>query len=81
MATFYRIDEWFSDETGSKTFFEESKEEALKYVSGFRQITAKEAEGIEYTSIQAFEADTCDWEGFVASNSCDEQEPINYARI
>jgi len=78
MATYYRIDEWNENGNGSKVYFEESKAEAMKYVSSMRQIKPQETEGVEYTSIQPFEAESCDMEGWNNSNA-DQTEPVNYA--
>lgn len=76
--TFYRIDEWNAQGNGSRVHFEETREEAMKYVSSMRKITAQQTEGIEHTSIQPFSADTCDMEGWNNSNA-DQTEPVNYA--
>jgi hypothetical protein len=75
----YRIDEWNETGSASKVHFEESKAEAMKHVSSMRQISAQQTEGIEYTSIQPFESDTCDMDGWNNSNAADQTEPVNYA--
>lgn len=78
MATYYRIDEWNASGTGSKIYFEPTLEDAMKYVSGMREITPQETEGIEHTSIQLFTAETCDMEGWNNSNA-DQTTPIHFA--
>jgi hypothetical protein len=78
MATYYRIDEWNSKGNSSKIHFENNLDAAMGWVSGMNQITAQETEGIEHTSIQQFEAQTCDMEGWNNSDA-DQTTPIHFA--
>jgi len=78
MATYYRIDEWNTQGNGSTVHFEKTEPAAMLWVSGMKEISAQETEGIEHTSIQLFEAETCDMDGWNNSD-LDQTSPINFA--
>ena len=78
MATFFRIDEWNALCNGSKIHFEQTEQGALSWIKGMRPITAQETEGIEHTSIQQFDADSCDMDGWNNSNA-EQTTPYHYA--
>lgn len=78
MATYYRIDEWNKQGNGSQIHFEASEISAMSWVSGMSEISAKETEGIEHTSIHKFEAETCDMDGWNNSNA-EQTSPIHFA--
>lgn len=78
MATYYRIDEWNKQGNGSTIHFEETKSGAMSWVSGMQEISPAQTEGIEHTSIQSFEADSCDMDGWNNSNA-DQTSPTHFA--
>ena len=71
MKTFFRIDEWYKNGSGSKFYFEQTETEAMAHVSGMSRVALAETEGQEHTTIVAFKAETCDMEGwdYSVSNS------------
>lgn len=78
MATFFRIDEWNKSGNGSEIHFEHTPEDAMSWVAGMRPIMSNETDGIEHTSIQQFDSETCDMNGWNNSNA-NETTPHNFA--
>lgn len=64
MTNFFRVDEFNAAHNSSRVFFYDAHSEALKHVTGFREVEACETEGQEHTTIQAFVAATCDMDGW-----------------
>lgn len=60
----FRVDHWYKDGSGSLVQYFEKLFDAEAEVSGMKEITAQETEGIPHTSITAFKAPTRDDNGW-----------------
>lgn len=64
MNVCFRVDEFNASHNSSRVFFYDTHSEALKHVEGWRKVEARETEGLEHVTIQAFSAETCDMDGW-----------------
>jgi len=77
MNIFFRIDEWNRTGNSSTISFEETEAGAMSLVNGMSKITSEHTDGVHHTSIQKFQADTCNMDGWNAQVG--EYSPIHYA--
>jgi len=64
MATNYRVDQYFRNNTGNLIGFFQTKSEAMLQVSGMERTSVDYADHTEHLEITSFTSETCDMDGW-----------------